>query len=607
MESNFEILEKLGCVNFSSENELRNFLEKFGNEMKTIDFYVILHKIKAACNYRGFDYLVNILIRYYISLKKYNMDDIILMYTNIDRSLEKYEGLSLCELLYARKYLYYENGMFIPHMNNRNNFKNGDTDLTLTREIIECIFLCADNFIYFCQTNFNDSKFKIAEILKHNKDLIKKEDIHKLSFTGKINSIEMFEFLLDHFDYNKDELFYIFITCKQIFRKFVLKKMNFEDIKQILNYLQPILVFQYLCDNYPEYVDHMVKFPPELINSNLIGLDIVEYVNLIFKHKKNLTKEEKILCLFHIPKNRLENFFKEKETKFLDVPIKDFVHIFDGLNLSANIFKKFSLEEQDEKTLKIILSNLDPYDQLDIISNNKVIKNDFDSLLSFIKIIKPFYPKNKKLNTVFDKKIYKIEHVLVNLMPFLKTKNEITKVLNEFKGIKYKLYILNKIKNNFPSDYPKNEENVLYSIFKEGVGKNLTLQSYYKSSNYVHNINLLSNDIKIKLFGTSFSYNLKNDNLTKLNCYGVIYGYEKDKYIDDMINEILEKHKSEKLENKNLLEYFDITISECCICAEETDRNVILLPCLHSDICLTCANKVKICPFCRSKINEIQL
>ena len=47
MESNFDILEKLGCVNFSSENELRNFLEKFGNEMKTIDFYAILHKIKA--------------------------------------------------------------------------------------------------------------------------------------------------------------------------------------------------------------------------------------------------------------------------------------------------------------------------------------------------------------------------------------------------------------------------------------------------------------------------------------------------------------------------------------------------------------------------------
>lgn len=605
MESNFEILEKLGCVNFSSENELRNFLEKFGNEMKTIDFYVILHKIKAACNYRGFDYLVNILIRYYISLKKYNMDDIILMYTNIDRSLEKYEGLSLCELLYARKHLYYENGMFLIHSNNMNNFKNGDTDLTLTREIIECIFLCADDFIYFCERNFNGPKFKmVAEILKHNKDLIKKEDIHKLSFTGKINSIEMFEFLLNHFDYNKDELLYILFTCKGIFKKIVLKKMNFEDIKQILNYWRPVFIFRYLCENYPEYVDHMVKFPAELINDNLVEL-VVEYVDLIFKHKKNLTKEEKILCLFHIPKNRLEYFFKDKEIKFLDVPIKDFIHIFDGSNLSTNIFKKFSLHEQDGKTLKIILSNLNPEDQLDIISNNKVIKNDFDSLLSFIKIIKPFYPKNKKLSAVFDKKIYKIEHVLVNLMPFLKTKNEITKVLNEFKGIKYKLYILNKIKNNFPSDYPKNEENVLYSIFKEGVGKNLTLQSYYKSSNYVHNINLLSNNnIKIKIFGTSFSYNLKNDNLTKLNCYGVICnGYEKDYVID----EILEKHKSEKLENKSLLEYFDITISECCICAEETDRNVILLPCSHSDICLTCANKVKICPFCRSKINEIQL
>jgi hypothetical protein len=45
---------------------------------------------------------------------------------------------------------------------------------------------------------------------------------------------------------------------------------------------------------------------------------------------------------------------------------------------------------------------------------------------------------------------------------------------------------------------------------------------------------------------------------------------------------------------------------ECAICCYYRTKIVALIPCGHTDICVQCAQKCKMCPICRKPIKGVQ-
>lgn len=195
-------------------------------------------------------------------------------------------------------------------------------------------------------------------------------------------------------------------------------------------------------------------------------------------------------------------------------------------------------------------------------------------------------PENHEINKLFEKRIYLYAHQSIQKM------------------------IIPEVENyNMPLLYDEIDEKIRYKIYKKyfrgtsrGISSGISCDrnvifsacgTIYKTPDYI--INPCFNDIEIKKTVITCEPDISHKTWKLLNNKT---NRKVNKYTDntELLNFLI------KFCNKKLIHNFKN--NECNICYDEYFRKIILR-CCNNLICLECLKKIKICPFCKSKISEV--
>ena len=480
--NNIEKEEYQYIISFLLTNMNNNYLifDKLNEEINI--FFDFLSKIKYIKNLN------------HIKFKISNADEILIGSNNLINNIyfiNLFQNITNLEIDKIEKSFYFFNALINYEHNLINNIEKinlNNITVRIKNEISlkyddynSLLFPNLTNLKYIFLININLSVSFLNEIISNNKNLIKIA-INNCSYNDILNNDENDNIekinknlngclSLKHIEFNKNNfsenfttkiiinLISLFFNSNNIYMISCgfIKEIDFEEIyNDLIKYSNNILYKEkYLKIRFsPSFIYH--------INKNKRTIEISNYIKNISSIKK-INYEKIKLCLYSTDnpnisnniKKAMENFYKEKSTKYLQIFASFQSGELNQINNSSlneyNTIEKFTLYFQYNDQIitlfgnNIILSILIFFPCIKIISfkninfqnDDKIFREYFDDLQISIELIL-FGKKNDNIFNYFknkNKKIY-LEEIKFNNCYYYK--NIIDKdILNEIKTEKY--------------------------------------------------------------------------------------------------------------------------------------------------------------------------
>lgn len=357
----------------------------------------------------------------------------------------------------------------------------------------------------------------------------------------------------------------------KLHRKKIVKAIDV--LKQYDNYLHQ------LSDNSNANDLKNINLEDEIIKEEMLTADNC------FGGKSNRFEPAPLQIIEEEPKINLENNSNNERT----ISIRSVEGPMD-MNFEVNP-DGVKLGRHSSNNIVIFDDGVSRYHAEIVLRNNRFYIYDTGSTMgTFIKVIEPL---ELKQNMIIEIGSYQIEINQINITPNSVINSYIEATIceadDDLLGYTFQLYDNNsigrKINNSvmFPEDLHMS---------------NLHCKVYLIQNKFILEDIASTNGTWLRLskegFRSDFTW-LTNGSIFKIGNSAMYEVIDNHKDKPEEISTKDEYKKTEPAENGNM---------NCIICWE-SERDCVMLPCRHNITCIKCVKSVKVCPFCRTPIEDI--